>query len=411
MALLSSSAFNTRRLLHRLLLLVITSSILILASSTFGIHWAYQRYVIKYAELEAISISQSVIALQSHLLLHKDASGHQFLEIDSSEYAELDTTLNKFLDPFGIFKIKVFSLDEIIIYSTDKPIIGLHDSGNARLKTALSGKNDSKLESKKQIADLQSESHFDVDVVESYVPIFNDQGQVVGSFEIYKDVTPFRRDINIGVALSFMILASIFLIAFLISFALVRRGAIQLQQAQQKLHHMATIDSLTGLYTRNEIINLLQAAFSRCQLQSDTERPTGLCLVMIDIDHFKSINDNYGHPAGDAVLTAIAGCIKTSTRNRNGLGRFGGEEFLLVLPGENPETSRLVSERIRKAIAELAINVGDKTIPVTASLGISCVQPNEKDYHAALKRADLALYEAKNTGRNRVVIYRDSADR
>ena len=398
---------NPKHFLKRLLRLSIIAVILTLCGSVFGVHWVYQRYVISNAELEAISISESILALESHLVLHYDSQGQQIVDIDATEYAELDATLANFLIPFEIHKIKIFSKGETIIYSTDKSLIGLVDKGNVRLENALRGENDSKLQSKDKIADMVAIEHFDVDVVESYIPIYSNTNEVIGSFEIYKDVTRFREDIRFGVMLTVSILAGIILLAFIVSYFLIKQSATRLHLAQQKLHHMATVDSLTGLYARNEIIGIMKAEFARYKHSVSTSGEFPLCLVVIDIDHFKSINDNYGHPVGDKALKAISKCLKSQIRQKNAVGRFGGEEFLLVLPDETIEASLQAAERIRQAIQEIDIDANGDIIHVTASMGISAVKPEDDDYHNTVKRADEALYLAKNSGRNRVVVKED----
>ena len=398
---------NPNHFLKRLLRLSLVAIVVTLCFSLFGIHWVYQRYVISNAELEAISISESILALESHLILHENASGEQVIDIDESEYEELNSTLSNFLIPFEIHKIKIFAKSEVIVYSTDKSLIGMRDSGNDRLANALSGINDSKLQSKDKIADLKAVEHFDVDVVESYIPIYDNKKQVIGSFEIYKDVTRFREDIRLGVTMTVIILTSIVFFAFMVSYFIIKQSAVELQLAQQKLHQMATIDSLTGLYSRNEIIGIMNAAFLRYKETLNTPNQFTFCLVVIDVDHFKMINDNYGHPVGDKALKLVSKCLYSQIRKKNAVGRFGGEEFLLVLPGETLETSKQLAERIRKAIQELEIDANGETIKVTASMGISEARPGEAEYHPTVKRADEALYEAKNSGRNSVVVYQD----
>ena len=398
---------NPNHFLKRLLRLSLVAIVVTLCFSLFGIHWVYQRYVISNAELEAISISESILALESHLILHENASGEQVIDIDESEYEELNSTLSNFLIPFEIHKIKIFAKSEVIVYSTDKSLIGMRDSGNDRLANALSGINDSKLQSKDKIADLKAVEHFDVDVVESYIPIYDNKKQVIGSFEIYKDVTRFREDIRLGVTMTVIILTSIVFFAFMVSYFIIKQSAVELQLAQQKLHQMATIDSLTGLYSRNEIIGIMNAAFLRYKETLNTPNQFTFCLVVIDVDHFKMINDNYGHPVGDKALKLVSKCLYSQIRKKNAVGRFGGEEFLLVLPGETLETSKQLAERIRKAIQELEIDANGETINVTASMGISEARPGEAEYHPTVKRADEALYEAKNSGRNSVVVYQD----
>ena len=127
-----------------------------------------------------------------------------------------------------------------------------------------------------------------------------------------------------------------------------------------------------------------------------------LTVVMLDIDHFKRCNDNYGHRGGDAVLTEVAARLRAEMRGSDFAARYGGEEFILVLPGCSLILGQRVAERVRQAIARRPIVFEGKTISVTTSLGLAELQPKETP-GAAIARADQALYSAKKTGRNRWV--------
>jgi two-component system, cell cycle response regulator len=152
-------------------------------------------------------------------------------------------------------------------------------------------------------------------------------------------------------------------------------------------------DALTGLYNRSMILDLLEREKARCLRE---QRPLGILLA--DIDHFKAINDTYGHATGDEVLTAVAGRMQSSLRSYDFLGRYGGEEFLMVAPGCGPVEAPEVAERLRVAVAT-PICLGRLSLNVTISIGctIAVAHENTSD---SLKRADLTLYEAKNAGRN-----------
>lgn len=126
-----------------------------------------------------------------------------------------------------------------------------------------------------------------------------------------------------------------------------------------------------------------------------------LSVIMLDMDHFKSLNDNYGHHAGDAVLRAVALLLKEQLRNVDMVFRFGGEEFVLVLSNTGPEAATTVGERIRAAIESLPFMVGEKRVRLSASLGSATYQQCESQ-EDLLRRADQALYEAKREGRNRI---------
>jgi diguanylate cyclase (GGDEF)-like protein len=133
---------------------------------------------------------------------------------------------------------------------------------------------------------------------------------------------------------------------------------------------------------------------------------SSLSLVMVDIDHFKKVNDTFGHTAGDYVLKEIASLLKASVRKKDTVARYGGEEFVLILPEAGLEETTIIAERIRKMVENTPFDVGQARLNLTISLGIS----NFPNHHARSKEdlvrmADQALYDAKKTGRNRVCIF------
>lgn len=174
----------------------------------------------------------------------------------------------------------------------------------------------------------------------------------------------------------------------------------ELIQAREVLRYQATHDELTGLWSRRATLDLLHGELQR-GLRAQT--PTGI--LMIDLDHFKSVNDTYGHVAGDAVLKEAGERIARAVRSYDFVGRYGGEEFLAVLSKCTPEDLHQVAERARGAVAELPIPAGGAEIRITASVGgvvtLSEMPELEIDLLVA---ADAALYRAKQGGRNRVVV-------
>ncbi len=170
----------------------------------------------------------------------------------------------------------------------------------------------------------------------------------------------------------------------------------------------ATLDALTGFYNRRQLEERISQEVSNAKRQS-----APLCGIMTDIDFFKHVNDNYGHAVGDLVLKTIAKIIRSQLREYDIAGRYGGEEFSILLPFTNLDEAKMVAERLRKTIEETVIDISkvnpespDKTIKVTLSLGIYQIKPDDKD-DDLLKKADKALYQAKNTGRNKVVVNDD----
>ncbi|WP_244511105.1 diguanylate cyclase [Vreelandella arcis] len=172
---------------------------------------------------------------------------------------------------------------------------------------------------------------------------------------------------------------------------------------EEKLRAQAMTDPLTGVFNRR----YLQAQAS-VEISRASRHQTPISLIAIDIDHFKQINDDYGHDAGDEVLKRFADEIKGLLRQEDLLCRVGGEEFAVLLPNTTLEEAWQVAERIRATVekAHVSIEHDDTpaTITITASFGVTHVASNEKTLKAAIKRADNGLYEAKDTGRNRIVI-------
>jgi diguanylate cyclase (GGDEF)-like protein len=163
---------------------------------------------------------------------------------------------------------------------------------------------------------------------------------------------------------------------------------------------LAITDSLTNVYTRRYFMERFDEEIKRC-----VQRKTKLSFLMIDADHFKSINDQYGHLTGDQVLKEIGQIIKESVREIDIVGRFGGEEFSVVLPDTDCNGAKVVVERIRKATEKRAIKAYDNTVRVTLSVGVAEYPNDGKLLEELMDKADWALYRAKSQGRNCVIAF------
>jgi two-component system, cell cycle response regulator len=170
-------------------------------------------------------------------------------------------------------------------------------------------------------------------------------------------------------------------------------------KASERLQFQATHDGLTGTWNRNAILEVLRHECERSERGSGS---TGI--IMLDLDHFKKVNDTYGHVAGDQVLKEAVKRIHEVVRAYDSVGRYGGEEFLIVLPDCDKDHVEKCAERVRARIECAPIPFNGREIPVTASLGAAVVNTPLSIAKEALEAADAALYSAKNGGRNRVVI-------
>lgn len=171
----------------------------------------------------------------------------------------------------------------------------------------------------------------------------------------------------------------------------------RLQQANLNLRVIATTDALTGLSNRRHFTEQAERVIERAVFEN-----APLSLLMLDLDHFKRINDTFGHPAGDRVLRRFAEILQREVRPGDLCGRFGGEEFLVLLPSANMAEARTVAERLRQSVAAEAIDLGEQETRITVSIGIAHLGSSADNLHSLLQRADRRLYAAKAAGRNRV---------
>ena len=180
------------------------------------------------------------------------------------------------------------------------------------------------------------------------------------------------------------------------------RDITQRKKAEARLIEMATTDVLTGIANRRHYL-----AQSTKQFKISSRYEKSFCVLMFDLDHFKRINDSYGHNIGDRVLKVVAACMKQTLRDTDIMGRIGGEEFAVSMPETRLEQAKMVAERLRKAIATSKVDVDKSQIQFTASFGISEYSENTKSVEMLLKQADEALYQAKEQGRNRVSFFKN----
>jgi len=177
----------------------------------------------------------------------------------------------------------------------------------------------------------------------------------------------------------------------------VARMSEELVAARERLRDLALHDVLTGILNRRAVSEHLERELSRARRESGP-----LAVVMVDLDHFKRVNDAHGHAAGDEVLREAARRLGATLRGSDAVGRFGGEEFLVVLPGATVAGAHESAERLRLAVSAQPVQAGKAAVEVTCSLGVAGWRAPRQDVDGLLAAADSALYRAKELGRNRV---------
>lgn len=180
--------------------------------------------------------------------------------------------------------------------------------------------------------------------------------------------------------------------------ARVRAGA-RIVELRNKIIRLAETDPLTGAANRRSFLERAEAAAADAE-----RRQRSLSVLLLDIDHFKAVNDTRGHAGGDEALKGLVTCCGTTLRPNDVLGRFGGEEFAVLLPETNPYSAVGIADRLRQAIEAMTVEHAGEAFRITASIGVAAVAADGLD--AALRRADDALYAAKHAGRNRVELAR-----
>jgi diguanylate cyclase (GGDEF)-like protein/PAS domain S-box-containing protein len=203
----------------------------------------------------------------------------------------------------------------------------------------------------------------------SYIPHQDERGQVDSYFELSEDITT-RKEM------------------------------------EQRLHQLATTDALTGLHNRRYFIER-----GKEELLRAVRYNTAICLLSVDVDHFKGINDSQGHAVGDRVLQQLGTTLPKILRNVDIVGRLGGEEFSVLLPNTSLNEAGIIAERIRRSIERLVFKVHDGELHITVSCGVASFHPDAPSLDALLKHADIALYQAKESGRNCIVTYSEALSR
>jgi diguanylate cyclase (GGDEF)-like protein len=226
----------------------------------------------------------------------------------------------------------------------------------------------------------------------------------MGVFSIYSDVSRLTQKSNRQMINSVLAQTIMLLLISLISYFVIIRESSELKLAYQKLETMATTDPLTGISNRRQLLERIEQHFALLQRTAEAIwKNIGLGFVMIDVDFFKQINDTYGHLAGDSILQELATLINMELRPYDVFGRYGGEEFLIVLPNTLAEETERIAERLITTVKAHAFMWNNSPVHITLSAGVTWTDAAKDSLDEVLSKVDSLLYEAKEQGRNQVV--------
>jgi len=223
-------------------------------------------------------------------------------------------------------------------------------------------------------------------------------GDVIGAVSVTIPIGHIAAETETSRAI--ILLAAFLTIGFLIgsTYLLTWRFVIRLDDTQKQLKKLASTDELTGLRNRRHTMRRLEEEYDRAVRLGEP-----LCLIILDVDRFKGINDRYGHPFGDVVLKSVAARLLETSRSYDVVGRIGGEEFLVITPGAALKEAMAHAERLLATIRGAVVGEGEREIFVTLSAGVTDFREGDSTAVALLKRADRALYRAKQEGRDRAI--------
>lgn len=227
------------------------------------------------------------------------------------------------------------------------------------------------------------------------------EGDVRGGISVQFDITNVDRAIEVNGYVIFSLFFVAVVMIIVSFYVFVMKLSRNLSEALDKIREMAATDELTGLFNRRHFFERLKVEMNRAKRYGHP-----LSCVILDLDHFKRVNDTHGHPAGDSVLRSVAQVLQSNCRSADVLARYGGEEFIGILPETTIEGAASMAEKIRMAIESMSVAIaGGQEIRITASLGVASLQQSgvaEMGEDELTRLADQALYRAKTAGRNRV---------
>ncbi len=389
------------RLLRHFIERAALSIVLIVALASLGFHHVFVNELSKFGEETATQLGKLISTTELDALYPR-GSTEQSIRIEPRNVSTFDRRIRPILDAFRIHDLRMFARDGRIVYSTESVEVGTYKANPLLTAAIKQGVAESHIEETHHTGTGHQHDHAS-SMVATYAPILID-GKIVGAIETYTDVSLIQNRVYSALFSTLAILSVLLGGGFLIIYLPMRHGMQALNRLSNELQVRATTDVLTGLPNRRTVLEALVHEHARITRSAPHLTNPGLTIAVLDIDHFKRINDTLGHQAGDDVLRQFAQRLQSRLRPYDIAGRTGGEEFLVVFPDTNLTDGLMAAERLRAAIGGSPFTASDKPLPVTVSIGIATLHGAMEGVDALIARADAALYEAKAAGRDRVSV-------
>ncbi|MBD5770068.1 GGDEF domain-containing protein [Marinomonas colpomeniae] len=356
---------------------------------------SFEKIILQSAENDAERVTKYI----THAIFLKNKETTSLTEKFKSDEFNITPEEREFLNDavhyFELWKIKFFNSEGKVIFSTIKSEVGTVNT-KPYFKANLAKGNSFITTSYREI-NPETKPHYFAEV---YIPIM-EKGAFIGVLEVYYDLNLRKEKTNflinnITIMFIFSSIVSITLI-IIMSFILDKLRKTQTGY-QENLFNLASQDSLTKLLNRESMDFSIKQA-----IEKHEESHIDYSLIMFDIDHFKNINDTHGHQAGDDVLIELSKIINNRLRESDILGRYGGEEFIVLLPNTNAIGSKTVAENLRRIVEKASIQTCAGKLHITISIGVGTFTDIEElNLHTLIKDVDEAMYQSKRNGRNLV---------
>lgn len=346
-------------------------------------------------------IADSIYCTEVDAIVINKSGGVTTVSIPTTSFDALDAQIRDMFGGFNVVSFAFYDTRHTIIYSTNKQLLGTAPDQDAVKSSMTTRKIVYQHAAAQSITDLYGETRRHSDIAKVFIPLKHDSGDIIGAFVISSDITELIKNHHSKLADTIIALIAAISIITFVSYAIVIRASSELKSAYQQVSILAQTDPLTGIANRRSLFDQASLLFTDdVAIQHDA---VGFGCVMLDIDHFKAVNDTYGHQAGDCLLKELASQVGSMLRPYDIFGRYGGEEFLIILPNTKADNVKDIAQRLLEMIRHHQFTLGDTPLHITVSMGVTWTNRSQNEtLDMIIKRADALLYQAKESGRNMV---------